>query len=356
MTAEVSLRDAFSVCRPLEAEAPRRDSPTMRILVTGGHGFVGRHLVRSLLGEGHAVSTLYRHEGQPASLDGLDVVLAPGDLNDGRGLRAAVEGAESIFHLAGLTRSLTRSHMMRTNVGGTRKLVEAARQAGFAGRFLFCSSLAACAPSASGVPVDEESARPEPLTWYGESKLRAETIVREAASDFDVTIVRPPAVYGPGDRDFLTFFDSVAKGLTLIPGRADAHYSLVYVGDLAEALRACASSDVAIGRTYFAAHEEIVTLDAMVRAAEASVGRTSRRLTLPTSLLRLTGRVTDLVTQLTGRASLFGSQRIREIASAHWVCCSSKIFEDTGWRAATPIARGFPVTVASYRESGQLRI
>ncbi len=329
----------------------------MRVLVTGGHGFVGQHLVRSLLGAGHAVSILYRHSGRPASLDGLDVEVVHGDLNDGRGLDAAVADRKRIFHLAGLTRSVTRSQMLRTNVDGTARLLAAARRSGFRGRFVFCSSLAACSPSLDGTPLTELTATMAPLTWYGESKRKAESLVRRCVGEFDTSIVRPPAVYGPGDRDFLTFFDSVAKGVALVPGRrTTALCSLIFAPDLAEALMAVGDSPATIGKTYFAAHPEIVSVDDMIRAAEASMGRRSRRLRLPTSLLRLTGKVTDLVTQITGRASLLGSQRIREVASAHWVCSPERVQRDTSWRASTPIARGFPETVAVYRARGQLKI
>lgn len=326
----------------------------MRALVTGGHGFIGSHLVRRLLDGGTAVRCLYRRPGFPAVLAGLDVEVVRGDVRDPAGLAAAVAGVDEVHHLAGLTSSLTRRAMMRTNADGTRNLLDAAEQAGGVRRFVLCSSLAAVGPAPDGEAL-VESAPARPLTWYGASKLAAEEFVLARRERLPVTVLRPPAVYGPGDLAFLPFFRSAALGLTLVPGAPSKRYHMAYVEDLADALVAAAGSPATVGRVFFAAHPVPVTLAELIGAAEAAVGHRSLHLELPASFLRLTGRVTDLLSQLTGDPSMLGSQRMRELVVGDWVCSSRAIQEATGWRAAVGLEEGFRKTVAWYRERRLLR-
>jgi len=323
----------------------------VRILVTGAHGFIGTHLVPLLLEEGAQVRCLYRRDGAPAALAGLDVEIVRGDLRQRDGLAAAVRGVDEVYHLAGLTSSLTRRAMFETNAEGTRRLAQEAARAGVGGRFVLCSSLSATGPAEAGGAVDEGSPC-RPISAYGASKVAAEAHAREVAGDLPLTILRPPAVYGPRDTEFLTLFRSAAKGLSLVAGRPDKRYSFVYATDLARAFVAAARSPAALGGCYFAAHPEVVTLVGLVEAAEAAVGRSTRRLGVPASTMRLVGRVADLVSQGTGRSTLLGSERMRELIAGDWVCSARALAQATGWRPAFGLHEGFAATAAAYRAAG----
>jgi nucleoside-diphosphate-sugar epimerase len=269
-------------------------------------------------------------------------------------LERALRGVDVVYHLAGLTHGLTRRGMLATNTGGTANLLRAAERTGLAGRFVYCSSLAAVGPSPTGEPLDEGDPC-RPVTWYGESKLRSERLLLAHADRVPVTILRPPAVYGPRDVAFLSVFQAAQRGLAVIPGRPDKRYSLVHADDLAAAFLLAARAEATRGGVFFAAHEECVTLDHVLAAAAGAVGRPARSLKLPESLLRLCGRTTDLVSQLTGRSSVIGSQRMREIAVGHWVCSSRALRAATGWRARLDVVAGFRDTVGWYRAQGLLR-
>lgn len=325
----------------------------MRVLVTGGHGFVGTHLVRQLLADGALVRCLYRRAGEPASLAGLDVEIVPGDIRDPERLAVAVAGVDEVYHLAALTRSMTRRQMLETNVGGTRHLLEACRRAGTPGRVVLCSSLAATGPSRPGAPVDEHAPH-APITWYGESKALCERLAAHYRSELPISVVRPPAVYGPRDKDFLRLFKSVAQGLAPVVGDRSWRYSMITGADLAAALVATARSPATEGGVWFATHPETVTQDDMLDAAEAALGCRARRLVLPASLMRLVGEGTELASQLTGRASILGRQRMREVATGPWVCLGQALEAATGWRATTDLATGFRETAAWYRDQGFL--
>ncbi len=326
----------------------------MRALVTGGHGFIGTHLVQQLLDEGSAVRCLYRRPGRPASLDGLDVEIVAGDVRRAGGLAAAFEGVDEVHHLAGLTSSITRRAMFETNAEGTRNLLAAATRAGFGGRFVLCSSLSLSGPAPADGAVDE-TMPPRPLSWYAASKLAAEGYLFEPSLPFAVTSLRPCAVYGPRDLAFLPVFSSAAKGFAVVPGDPRKRYSMIYADDLAAAFIAAARSEATNGGVYYVAHPEVVTLEDLLRAAEQAVGRTARRVRLPASFLRLLGRLVDVGSQVSGRSSVLGSQRMKEVAEGDWVC-STRAFEDAaGWRAAIDVAEGFGRTAAWYREQKLLQ-
>ena len=323
----------------------------VQVLVTGGHGFIGTHLVRQLLADGAAVRCAVRREGIPRTLQGLEVEIVPGDVRDPAAMAAALQGVDVVYHLAGLTSALTPRAMRGTNTGGTRTLLEAAARAGLAGRFVLCSSLAAVGPCPPGGSHGEDPAR-HPLTWYGESKRDAEDVAAAYAGRLPVTILRPPGVYGPRDAEFLTLFQAAARGWALVPGRPDKRYSMVHAADLARALRAAARSPRTVGGTYFACHPEVVTLEGLVEAAEAAVGRGTRRVHLPESFMLLFGRLGDLVSQWTGRSSVLGAQRMLEVSTGDWVCSPAALERDAAWRAEIDLRAGFAETVAWYREEG----
>lgn len=340
----------------LGAPEPRRGYALrrMRVLVTGGHGFIGSHLVRRLLAGGAAVRCLSRRPGIPPALEGLDVEVVAGDLRHAGGLARALEGVDEVHHLAGLTSSLTRHAMLATNAEGTRRLLEAAETAGLAGRFVLCSSSSVTGPVPPGARADATTPC-RPLTWYAESKLAAEAHTRARAAQVPITILRPPGVYGPRDEAFLPLFRSAARGVSLLAGHPSKAYSLVFAEDLAAAFVAAARSPATEGGTFFVAHPELVTLGRLVEAAEAAVARRTRRVRLPESLMRLIGSLVDLGAQWTGRPSVLGSQRMREVATGDWTCDPTDFMAATGWEPALDVVAGFARTAAWYRSAGWIR-
>jgi nucleoside-diphosphate-sugar epimerase len=325
----------------------------VRVLVTGGHGFVGSHLVSALLSRGDRVRCLVRRDGVPEALRGLDVEVVRGDLSDAARLRAALEGIEEVHHLAALTRSRTRREMLETNAQGTARILAAAADARLPGRFLLCSSLAATAPSPDGAPITEEHP-PAPLTWYGESKAAAEALARRYADRLAVTVVRPPAVYGPRDRDFLALFRTASRGFVPILQGSPQTLSLVYAEDLAEGILAVARASATVGRTYFLAHPEVLPAGRLLEEVHRVVGGAGRRIVVPRGALRLLAAAGELLSQLTGAPPLLNRQRLREMGGAHWVCSPAAAERDAGWRARVGIAEGFERTHAWYRSRGWL--
>ena len=184
-----------------------------KILVTGGTGFVGSFVVEALLRKGYRVTALVRDIHHLKWLDGVEEVeYIEGDLNH---IPDLPEGITRVVHLAGVTKESSRDAFMEGNVQTTSSLLARLRNSGLKPeRFLFISSQAACGPSLGSSPRVEDDIS-SPLTWYGESKLLAEQLVREAEEWCPVTIIRPPTVYGPRDRDVYQVFRMLKLGLNV---------------------------------------------------------------------------------------------------------------------------------------------
>ncbi|HEU5304939.1 MAG TPA: NAD(P)-dependent oxidoreductase, partial [Gemmatimonadales bacterium] len=174
----------------------------MKALVTGATGFVGSHLAETLCQRGYEVTALARSPVKAAALANQGVRVVRGDLHDTAALDRAVEGQDVVYHVAGVVAARDEAEFLRGNREGTRNIVAAAER-GQRPRFVLVSSLAAAGPAPRGAPLTGGEA-PRPVTAYGRSKLAAEQTV--AASSLRWSIVRPPIVYGPRDREILKVF------------------------------------------------------------------------------------------------------------------------------------------------------
>jgi nucleoside-diphosphate-sugar epimerase len=273
-----------------------------------------------------------------------------GGIEDQAALDELVAGADVVFHVAGLVAARSESEFLRTNRDGAAAVARASVRTGV-GRFLMVSSLSVTGPSRRGQPVDETSG-PGPVTAYGRSKKAGEEAVRETG--VPLTVLRPPAVYGPRDRAFLTLFRAAARGLAPLLGDGAQELTLVHAADLAQAIVAAAASPSTLGRTYHAGHAEPVTQRELAEAVGRAVGRKVRSVTLPGPLVRGLLGVAGAVTRAAGMAPLLDGDKANELLAPAWTCSSEALLRDAGWSAAIPLERGLAETARSYREAGWL--
>jgi nucleoside-diphosphate-sugar epimerase len=267
-----------------------------RVLVTGATGFVGRHLVDRLARAGLQVrGAVRRPESAAHGGDGGAQMVAVGEIGPGTEWDAALEGVDVVVHLAG------RAHVMqdrasdplaeyrRVNLEGTTRLAARASAAGVK-RLVFVSSVKVNGEATHGTDAFREDDRPAPLDPYGTSKWEAEQALRGVAG-LETVVVRPPLVYGPGVRaNFLRMVQSVARGLPLPVGAVNNRRSLVFVGNLADALRACALHPRAAGETFLVSDGADLSTPELVRAIARHLDRPARLVPFPVPLLRLAGR------------------------------------------------------------------
>jgi nucleoside-diphosphate-sugar epimerase len=255
-----------------------------------------------------------------------------------------------------MTRGRTLAHVRAGNVFPTANVLAAlAARPGKRPRVVLVSSQAAAGPAAaSDVPV-KESDRPVPVEAYGRSKLQAEQAVARYKDDLAITIIRPASVYGPRDRDFLAAFRQASRWVALHAVRRDHSFSLVYVADLVEALVRAAERPAAVGRTYFIAHDTPVTWGELYDEVAAAAGSRPIQLQLPHTAVRIAAHAGDLLSTLTGRATLLNRNKAALARPRWWLCDASRARTELDWKPTVPLQRGVRETYNWYVEAGWLR-
>jgi len=322
-----------------------------RVLVTGGTGFVGSHLVERLLADGYAVTCLVRDLKRLRWLEGLPVDLVEGDCTEPGTLAAALQGASVVFHCAGLTKAVRAGDYDTVNHLGTKNLLAACAQNSSAlGKFILVSSQAAAGPSRDGRPVAETD-DPQPVSDYGRSKLLAEEAVLACRDLFPVVILRPTCVYGPRDADVFEMFRWAMRGLAVKISGGDRYLNLCYVEDLTAALLLAAQLPTKSGSVYFVAEKNSYSWSEFGALLFSTGGVTGRTVSIPYGAAWLLGLASEIGSLCTRRPALAGRQKVREAAQRYWLCDVGKIENDLRFRAAYPLQKGLELTWQWYRKN-----
>jgi nucleoside-diphosphate-sugar epimerase len=301
----------------------------MRLAITGGTGFVGSRLIDAAVADGHAVRALTRR-----SMDSRpNVDWVPGALDQPAALDELVAGTDAVIHVAGVLTGRTAADFDRANVDGTQAMLSAAKAAGV-NRFVHVSSLAAREPQ---------------LSLYGASKATSEALV--AAPGLRHAIVRPPAVYGPGDKETLELFRMARLGVVLLPPKG--RLSLIHVDDLARLLVALAEPDAPSGQIIEPddgrpggwSHKELAD------ALGTAVGRRGISLSVPSGLLKLAARADRL---LRGDKAKLTPDRAAYFSHPDWVADPSRALPSAIWKPEIETSNGLASTAAWYQAQGWL--
>jgi dihydroflavonol-4-reductase len=322
----------------------------MKALVTGATGFVGSHVVERLQRSQVEVTALARSPEKAAVLEARGIHVTLADLHHTDGLKRAAAGQDVIYHVAGVVAARNEAEFLRANRDGTRNLVEVASAAGRP-RFVFISSLAAGGPAPRGLPLDGTE-QPRPVTAYGRSKLAAEEVVRSSALPW--TIVRPPIVYGPRDREVLKLFRITRLGVAPVFGDGSQELSAVHAADLATALLTVAAADCTEGRIYNACHPEVFTSAEFGRAVGMAMGRSVGALRIPKPLGRLLLSLTETTARLAGQTTILTTDKAHEFFQPAWTGDPRPLMQQTGWSATFDLRSGLTDTYEWYRRAGWL--
>ena len=328
----------------------------MKVLVTGGSGFLGSHIAEQLARQGHAVRALVRKSSNTKLLASIpSVELAYGAVEDRDAVARAAGDVDAIIHSAGVVKAKTPADFVATNVDGTRNLLEVAldRRTKIK-RFVFVSSLAAHGPSADGAPIAHDR-EPSPVTHYGRSKLAAEQLVTAAKDDLLVTTIRPPTIYGPRDTEMLAFFESMAMGILPVMGKGNQKLSVIYAEDAARACIAAIEKEHVSGRAYYVEDGRSYTLADMAELYLGTTGKRALRIPVPMPLLQVAALGNELWGRVRNEARMFTRDKINELTAAHWVCSSEPIRKELGWSPDVQWAEGARRTAEWYRSAGWLK-
>ena len=326
----------------------------MRALVTGATGFIGSHLVELLLKKHYAVRVLLRKTSDTIWLKGLPVEYVYGDLFDEAALQKAVTDVDYVFHSAGVTKAKTKEEYFRGNTEGTKNILEATLHHNPAlRRFIQISSQTAAGPSPSKVAVTEE-APCHPITSYGRSKLGAEQLCLAKRDVLPITIVRPPAVYGPRDKDIFEFFNTMGKGLQPMVGLHEKYVSLIHVSDLVRGFVLAAESDVSKGETYFISSRSIYGWKEVGEITRRLLARSVVRLRIPASGVYAIAGVSEFFGLFSKKPVLINIEKAKDMVQDYWTCDSSKAKRDFGYEQEISLEQGIGSTLDWYKERGWL--
>jgi nucleoside-diphosphate-sugar epimerase len=299
------------------------------VALTGATGFIGAALLRHLTGSGWRVRALYRPRAGRAPATSSGVEWLPGDLDDAEALGTLAAGADAVIHCAGTVRGARQADFDRVNAEGAGRVARAAAGAARTPRFLLMSSLAARMPE---------------LSHYAGSKWRGECAVKVASGNMRWTVLRPPAVFGPGDRELRPLFRSIARGFAPVPCGAPRRFSLLHVDDLATAVLRWLAADIGYGETYELDDGHPGGYDwptlASVAARALRPGRPVCRVPVPVSLVGLVALANLGAARLLGYAPMLTPGKVREITHPDWLCDSHAFALATGWRPAVGLESG----------------
>jgi nucleoside-diphosphate-sugar epimerase len=324
-------------------------------LVTGATGFLGSHLADLLVEKGHTVRALVRRSSKTKALEALGAELAYATLETGEGLAEALEGVDAVVHGAGLTKAKTAEEFHYVNAGGTKHLLDATREhAPDVKRFVYISSLAAFGFSDNGGPRPYDS-EPRPVTHYGRSKLEGERHVVGAKDDIPVTVIRPPAIYGPRDTEMLNFFQLVSRRFVPFLGDSRRKLSLIYATDCASAIYLALTKKHASGRVYFVEDGRAYTQEEFVSIVEDALGKKALvKMPLPIGIVRVAALGSELYGKLANKAVILTRDKVNELDAEQLCCPAEPIKEELGWSPLVQLEEGARQSVAWYREQGLL--
>ena len=308
------------------------------IALTGGSGFVGRHLIEMLTKSGWRVKALFRQPGTAPALPNL--VPITGSLENDEALDDLLDGVDVVVHCAGLITARNRTAYDAVNVLGTERLLDAAIRQPAPPRFIHISSLAARQPA---------------LSAYAASKQASEEAVIGHSTGLDWLVLRPPVVYGPGDRTTLPIFVQFVRGRAFEPAKP-SRFSMIYIDDLAAAILSTLTNagpkkmiiELDDGRTAG------YSWDDLRMAASAHLKRPVKRVIVPVFCLHLASMAQAGFAAVTGGKTLLSQDKIREMLHPDWVSRKNRLSDLTDWRAKVYLEEGVSRTLTWYADQGWL--
>jgi nucleoside-diphosphate-sugar epimerase len=309
-----------------------QNSPRMRIVVTGASGFIGRAVVDRLAGAGHRVIALVRASRAAREIRGAAETITIGDVSAFAGWGRVLAGADAMVHLAAIAHRSFRDEQQMREVNFVAVRNAALASAAARARFVFLSSAKVLGDETTARPFGTEDA-PAPHDAYSRAKAAAERAVTGIAG-LDYVVLRPPLTYGPGVKaNFLSLMRAVARETPLPLASIENARSMIYVGNLADAVAICVESSAAAGRTYLVADGAPISTPQLCLRLGEVLGRRVRLFPFPRAILELLPSLRRLSRSL--------------------AVDDSAIRSELGWRPPYSFEEGLRLTAEWYRGRGR---
>jgi nucleoside-diphosphate-sugar epimerase len=322
------------------------------ILVTGGRGFLGSHLVRNLRERDYRVRILVRDTGSGEDASGPEIAL--GDVRDKQAVQRAVDGMDAVIHTVSNFRrgGSDKNEAYAINVQGTLNVCEAAHAAGVR-QMIHCSTIGVHG-SVKEVPATETTPY-NPGDLYQETKLQGEQAVWEFAdrTGLPVTVIRPISMFGPGDTRMLKLFKMIKKRRFVMIGPGDVLFQPAYIDDVVRGFLLALGNERALGEAFIVGGEEYVPLHELVGiiAEELNVRPPNRR--LPLGPVLLAARLCEAVCVPLGIEPPLHRRRVSFFQNNR-AFCIDKVKQRLGFRSEVPLRDALRRTIAWYEEQGWL--
>ena len=302
------------------------------IALTGATGFIGTALRRRLKSGRRQIRALYRDARTARSAPDQAIHWVLGRLDDPDSLKRLLKGADTVIHCAGLVRGYEWGQFKSVNTDGVARMVQAARQMHPSPRFLLLSSLAAREPV---------------LSHYAASKRLGEELLRSTGGDLEWAIIRPPAVYGPGDREIAPLLQMMCKGFAPQASPPAARFSMIYIDDLTEAIVALIAQK-AWPRSALALHDGRSGGYAWREVAQTVAGLARRPVhcfRVPLGIIKSAAVINAAVARLAGYAPMLTPGKVRELEHPDWTCDNAAIQAAVDWRPRISLTQGIKKTL-----------
>ncbi len=290
------------------------------VAITGASGFIGNHLVQTLLHQDTSVRAFAR-DPRRLQINDSRLEIIQGDLHSPATLEQLIHGADYVIHCAGRVRGACEEDFYRDNVLGTKNLLRACERKRTVKRLIHISSLAAREPD---------------ISYYSKSKHLAENLIKNI-NFAEWTILRPPAVYGPNDKELLPLFDWMQKGILWIPGNPKQKFSLIHVQDLVDLTALQITSDTC-GEILEPDDSESYNWDLVAQLCSEFFGRKIQKIVVPNPALSAAAKLNVLLSRLINSSPMLTPSKLSELQHNNWL--ASGIDPSHGWSAHIDLKKG----------------
>lgn len=331
------------------------------ILISGATGFVGRHFVEHALEQGYRPIVLVRKSSKTNYFDEKKVPVVILSFNDPEKLVVEVKTLidtygiiDNFIHIAGLTQSLKVSDYYNVNYQITKNLIEAfSTSTTNPPKFIFVSSIAALGPGdpITFKPISEDQS-PNPVTYYGKSKLMAEQFLK-SQTHMPWIILRPTIVYGPHEKNFFNLVKSLKMGFEIYVGSKKQMLSFIYVDDLVNVILKLCESKIS-QKDYNLCDGESYSISTVNQVIKNELNVKTKSIVLPTVFVRIIAFFNELVSRLTSLSPIVNQNKVNEMVQLNWLCDNSKIKEDIEFTPKFKLQEGMNKTIKWYKRNDWL--
>lgn len=323
------------------------------VLITGANGFVGSHLAELLLHSGHEVRCILRAKSNSKWLKDLPVKIYRTGLTDLDALKEPLIGVKYVYHIAGVVKAKQYQGFIDGNVKTTEVLLKACvKYNPTVKRVLIISSLAACGPSGDRPIIETDELKP--VSEYGKSKKEQEELVSTFLKQLPITVIRPPAVYGPRETDILVYFKTVNRSLNVQIGSHEKVLSLVHVSDLVRGMEMASKSERSLGQTYFIGSNQKYRWREIAQITAEALNKKTISVTIPNAMVYVLATFTQLGSYFSPKPPTLNLKKVKELIQPSWVCSSQKAFDHFGYRQKISLEDGLRETLQWYQQKNWL--